>query len=234
MKNVTYYNAGAGSGKTYQLITLLVDLIAKGEAKPQELILTTFTEKAAAEFREKAKARLYEMGMFDEALQIDNAMIGTIHSVCKQMIDKYWYMLGLVPNMGVIDEDSQQFYMSQSLGNLPTKEEYAILRGFAVEFGVPNERKTGIDENFWRKQMETVIGLATNYELTDFSRSEEESLKFIKQFVNPQADNFAFKSFVLGADNFASSITIRLPSFAFAERAVFRPSFLNFLVRSKE
>ena len=187
MKNVTYYNAGAGSGKTFKLITLLVDLIAEGKAKPQELILTTFTEKAAAEFREKAKARLYERGMFDEALQIDNAMIGTVHSVCKQMVDKYWYMLGLVPGMGVIDEESQQFYMSQSLGDLPTKEEYSILRDFANNFEVPienNGRAYGIDENFWRKHLEQIIAYATNYQMEDFSRSEKESLKFIEQFVN--------------------------------------------------
>ena len=194
MKNVTYYNAGAGSGKTYQLITILSDLIADGSAKPQELILTTFTEKAAAEFREKAKSRLYERGMFEAARQIDNAMIGTVHSVCKQMIDKYWYLLGLVPNMAVIDDDSKAFYMSQSLGDLPTPAEYHILRDFAYTFGVPNEWKNGVNEFFWRQHLESVISYATNYSLTDFTLSKQKSLDFIKQFVNPTIGSISISS----------------------------------------
>ena len=123
MKNTTYYNAGAGSGKTHNLTSLLTKLIANEEAKPNEVILTTFTKKAANEFREKAKTMLYEKGLIDKAAELDNATIGTIHSVCQQMINKYWYHLGLVPNMGVMDENDVQFYMSQSLADLPTINE---------------------------------------------------------------------------------------------------------------
>ena len=58
MKNVTYINAGAGSGKTYRLTKTLTALIKAKNAKPSEVILTTFTTKAAIEFKEKAKAFL--------------------------------------------------------------------------------------------------------------------------------------------------------------------------------
>ena len=192
MKNVTYYNAGAGSGKTYTLIEKLANLIVEGKAKPQEMILTTFTKKAAAEFREKAKACLYEAGRFEEALQIDNAMIGDVHSVCKHMIDKYWYLLGLSPNTGVMDEESKKFYMSQSLSGLTTKEEDRILIDFAYTFEMPIEDgylRYGIDPGFWRKHLHDVIDFATNYEITDFRRSEEESLKFLEQFVDHKGGN---------------------------------------------
>lgn len=192
MKNVTYYNAGAGCGKTYTLITEIVDLIRNNRVKPNELILTTFTEKAATEFREKVKARLYSHGMTDAALQIDNALIGTVHSVCKQMIDKYWYLLGVSPNMGVMDDDSKYIYISQSLGDLPTPEEYQILNDFAFNIEIPknvNNRKYGVDENIWHKHLESIIGYATNYELTDFSRSKAKSLEFIQQFVNTEIGN---------------------------------------------
>ena len=53
MKNVTYINAGAGSGKTHCLTETLTSLIKKGEVKPEQVILTTFTTKAANEFKEK-------------------------------------------------------------------------------------------------------------------------------------------------------------------------------------
>ena len=99
MKNVTYINAGAGSGKTYTLTQQLVKLIKEGKAKPEQVILTTFTIKAASEFKEKAKAELYKEGLFDEAIRLDQALIGTVHSVCQRMIAKYWFYLGLAPDM---------------------------------------------------------------------------------------------------------------------------------------
>lgn len=68
MKNVTYINAGAGSGKTYKLTMILTQLIKEGKVKPEEVILTTFTTKAANEFKEKAKAFLFDEGMYEEAM----------------------------------------------------------------------------------------------------------------------------------------------------------------------
>ena len=69
MKNVTYINAGAGSGKTYRLTETLTNLIKSEKVKPEQVILTTFTTKAANEFKEKAKAFLYDEGLYDAAIQ---------------------------------------------------------------------------------------------------------------------------------------------------------------------
>ena len=49
MKNITYINAGAGSGKTYKLTETLSDLIKADKCSVAEIIMTTFTEKAAAD-----------------------------------------------------------------------------------------------------------------------------------------------------------------------------------------
>ena len=70
MKNITYYNAGAGSGKTFKLTSLLVEKIQdKGNpVNPSEVILTTFTELAAAEFKEKAREALLEANLLDNGI----------------------------------------------------------------------------------------------------------------------------------------------------------------------
>ena len=52
MKNITFINAGAGSGKTYRLTTDLTHLLTQEGLEPSQVILTTYTEIAAAEFRE--------------------------------------------------------------------------------------------------------------------------------------------------------------------------------------
>lgn len=51
MKNVTYINARAGSGKTYRLTESQTKLIKSENVKPEQVILTTFTTKAANEFK---------------------------------------------------------------------------------------------------------------------------------------------------------------------------------------
>ena len=96
MKNVTYINAGAGSGKTYTLTKLLSEKLSEKNSnnasviKPSQVILTTFTELAASEFREKARQQILEAGNLDAAAQMDSAAIGTVHSVALRFIQKFW------------------------------------------------------------------------------------------------------------------------------------------------
>ena len=191
MKNVTYISAGAGSGKTYTLTERLTDLIKDGKVKPEQVILTTFTKKAAAEFKEKVKSRLYAEGLFDDALRLDQAMIGTVHSVCDQMVNKYWFELGLAPGMGVMpDEDAdneKDFYISQSLSDLPTDKELEFLHEYCRQFDiqkVENFIPKGPDYNFWKHDLEQIISYSTNYEIENYEHSIEKSLDFFRQFVD--------------------------------------------------
>ena len=198
MKNVTYINAGAGSGKTYRLTETLTNLIKSEKVKPEQVILTTFTTKAANEFKEKAKAFLYDAGLYDAAIQLDHAMIGTVHSVCQRMIGKYWFNLGLSPNMGVMAEEDTAYYISQSLSELPTDEELKVLHGFARYFDIRVTEgymvKKAINYDFWQDHLKAVIGFATNYELEDFKQSEEESLDYIRKFVKADSNcNFTYE-----------------------------------------
>ena len=132
MKNVTYISAGAGSGKTYTLTTKLAELVAKDKndpehVEPEQVILTTFTVKAANEFKEKAKAMLYENGLIMEAARLDQALIGTIHSVAESMILRYWYILGLSPKISPIAEEDLEFFTNQSMINILSPKELYFL-----------------------------------------------------------------------------------------------------------
>lgn len=193
MKNVTYINAGAGSGKTHTLTQTLTNLIKARAVKPEQVILTTFTTKAANEFKEKAKAFLFNEGLYNEAVSLDHAMIGTVHSVCQRIIGKYWFNLGLSPNMGVMAEEDTAFYISQSLAELPTDDELKTLHDFAAEFDIHVREgftvKNAIDYDFWQKDLKKIIDFATNYEIEDFATSAEESRNYIRQFVRVGNDH---------------------------------------------
>ena len=188
MKNVTYINASAGSGKTYRLTHQLAELIKDNKVKPDQIIMTTFTVKAANEMKEEAKKVLYEKGLFSQAAQLDQAMIGTIHSIANSLIKKYWFFLGLSPDMGVMAEEDTQFYISQSLSELPTQEELKQLYSFCESVGMQYSYmsgKSGLNYDFWKDDIEKVIAFTTNYEIESYERSIRESLDFTQKFVQP-------------------------------------------------
>ena len=129
MKNVTYINAGAGSGKTYTLTQILSEYLVKENEglKPSQVILTTFTELAAAEFREKSRQSVLSNGNTVEAAQLDSAMIGTVHSVALRFIKKFWYLLEYGADIKTISKADESFYMNQSLSSIAINPVYAYL-----------------------------------------------------------------------------------------------------------
>ena len=187
MKNVTYINAGAGSGKTYNLTELLSEVLGTKQARPDEVILTTFTVKAANDFKEKSKAKLFGKGMFEEANMLDGALIGTIHSVAYSIISRFWYYLGLPPKPQIMTEDDGDVYRAQSLGTLPTNEELDFLKDFAEQFEIKEPMGSMIDYDFWQCHLNAIIGFTTNYEIKDYDKSRERSKAAFRDFVNPDA-----------------------------------------------
>ena len=187
MKNVTYISAGAGSGKTYTLTTKLAELVAKDKndpehIEPEQVILTTFTVKAANEFKEKAKAELYKIGKYDEASRLDHALIGTIDSVATTLIQKYWYAIGLAPKQGVMDDIAKETYISQSIANIPTDEDLKLFSQFRDAFDVCCDNKP--DEKFWKQHLKDIVEKSISFDITDFTASIEESLKILKMLSN--------------------------------------------------
>jgi ATP-dependent exoDNAse (exonuclease V) beta subunit len=99
-------SASAGSGKTHKLVEELEAAITSREApvRPEAVIATTFTVRAAAELRERVRSRLLERGRVDEAQRLGAARIGTINSVCSQLVGDFAFELGLSPEVQVLDE----------------------------------------------------------------------------------------------------------------------------------
>lgn len=195
MKNVQYISASAGSGKTYKLTHLLADAVRgysvdkEGnrtpvtKIEPEQVILTTYTDKAAAEFREKAKTALHEAGCHEEAERLDQAMIGTVHGVADKFIQKYWYCLGISPELKVMTDDDKDFFINQSLASLPSREELRFLNQFSYQFNISykfGSYKSGINYSKWQEDLKRIVDFTTNYGIKDYSHSREYSENFIK------------------------------------------------------
>ena len=105
--------AGAGSGKTTELVNRMLALLETGTAEIEHIAAVTFTRKAAGELRERfqagVEARLRSErsegradGLAAERLSralddIDRAFIGTIHAFCARLLRERPLEVGLDP-----------------------------------------------------------------------------------------------------------------------------------------
>lgn len=187
MKNITYINAGAGTGKTQHLINLFADIVSSGKAKPYEIIMTTFNKRAAAELSERARKALVAIGQADLVAMIDESRINTLHRVAYLLICKYWFRLGLAPHVKVMDEKAREVYMAQSMAYIPTTDEFNQLHDFADHFHI-TDRHNNPDYDFWEAQLAEIINLSTNYEIDDYAASQAKSLDFARTLFAPGAE----------------------------------------------
>ena len=157
MKNTTFVSAGAGSGKTYRLTQDIASMITEGTCKAEEIILTTFTETAAKELREKVRSTLYAKGLYEAATNIDNAAIGTIHSIAYQFVSRYWYLLGISANVSIMDTEGSKFCISQSLASLPTEDDLWLFDTICRSFNLTVDKSSQLDFEFWKRELKAII-----------------------------------------------------------------------------
>jgi len=98
--------AGAGTGKTRVLTTRLAHILAVGKARPWELLVVTFTNKAAREMRERITAII---GPEAEGLR----WLGTFHSVAAQILRRHCELVGLKSSFTILDTDDQERLLKQ-------------------------------------------------------------------------------------------------------------------------
>lgn len=110
-------SAGAGSGKTYRITQELKAKIEQG-VDPSSVIATTFTKKAARELQERLRTFLLEGGKTQEAEQISNALIGTVHALSTKLIQRFSFELGLSPKVTALADEDKQTLFNLSLTKL--------------------------------------------------------------------------------------------------------------------
>lgn len=92
--------AGAGSGKTKTLTYRTSYLLENGVA-PSNILLLTFTRKAADEIKGRARALL--SATLDDTQRLNNITSGTFHSFCNMLLRKYSGLLGIPTNFTILD-----------------------------------------------------------------------------------------------------------------------------------
>jgi len=113
--------AGAGTGKTYVLVQKYIDLLkTRGVSVPQILALT-FTDKAAAEMKERIRAEILkqEGPQWEKAAEdFMIAPVQTFHSFCAQVLREFPIEAGLEPGFAVLDEQQVSRIHSKAFEDL--------------------------------------------------------------------------------------------------------------------
>jgi ATP-dependent helicase/nuclease subunit A len=121
MNNITLYNASAGSGKTHTVSEEIIKRIQNG-LDPERIIATTFTNKAADELKERIRKDLIKKGMYDSAIRINSAQIGTVNSIGGRLLEKYALFAGLPPKLKVIDDNTASIAIKQIISKHITED----------------------------------------------------------------------------------------------------------------
>ena len=97
-------DAGAGSGKTAVLVERFVRAAREDGIDVGQILAITFTDKAAAELRERIRRRLRELGDDERARATEGAWISTIHGFCARVLRASALAAGIDPAFTVLDE----------------------------------------------------------------------------------------------------------------------------------
>ena len=155
-----FVSAGAGSGKTTELVRRVVALVSAGTAI-ESIAAITFTEKAADELRQRVRLALLEQaagdgdGVVQERCRtalddLDQAALCTLHAFAQRILTAYPVEAGLPPALSVLDEIASELdfdqrfraFYSELLGR-PELERTVVL---ALELGITDAQLRTVAE----------------------------------------------------------------------------------------
>ena len=121
--------AGPGSGKTFTLVERIYHLISERNIQPEQLFVSTFTEKAAAELITRISSRLDADNI---SVNLNEMYIGTFHSICLRFLEENREFTRLKRNFTLLDQFDQQYFLYQKLFD------YQEIEGSEHILGNPN------------------------------------------------------------------------------------------------
>ena len=163
MKNIQLISASAGSGKTFRLMNEIAEHIAGNgdvsHVQPEQIMATTFTNKAAAELKERIRMRLLEEGKAAEAQRIYDGLIGTVNSVCSKLLKEYAFEAGLSPAVDVLlEEDATRIFNMATASAIA--EAGKSLEKIARRLGLMGYGNKYAKQADWREQVQCIVNLA--------------------------------------------------------------------------
>ena len=121
IENHVCVTAGAGSGKTTVLVERYLKILRESNVTPREIVAITFTEKAAAEMKDRVIKRLSEEEDADTREnfleQMNSAHISTIHAFCSSILREFPFQADVPANFSIVSGIDQKLLLQETLKN---------------------------------------------------------------------------------------------------------------------
>ena len=130
--------AGAGSGKTRVLTYRIAHMIADAGVRPWQVLAITFTNKAAAEMRERL-GRLLPGGT-------RGMWVCTFHAMCVRILREDGELLGYRPNFSIYDDDDSRRLVKAIMSELDIDAKQAPLNSIRALISSAKNALVGPDE----------------------------------------------------------------------------------------
>lgn len=168
--------AGPGTGKTFTVVKRAAYLITEKGVPPEDIMIATFTEKAAKEIITRITDEMIGIGV---VVNIHEMYIGTFHSICLRIIKENLEFTRIKKNYRMLDSFDQQYAIFQNIGMFRRIEEFNSL----------------FDMGAWR-QAKVIADFANNIseELVDYNDLYNDPDLAIKMIADFSAERLKYIS----------------------------------------
>ena len=112
--------AGAGSGKTRVITLRIAYLLQRRGVRPNSILAITFTNKAAAEMKERVYQLVGDM--------VSRMWIGTFHSMFARLLRRHADLLGFEKNFNILDTDDQVKIVKSCISEMDLNDKVFVPR----------------------------------------------------------------------------------------------------------
>jgi DNA helicase-2/ATP-dependent DNA helicase PcrA len=188
--------AGPGTGKTFTLVQRALYLIEEKGLKPEEIMIATFTVKAAKELITRISNTLLKKGIL---LNLNEMYIGTFHSICLRFIKENLEYSNIKKNYRTLDDFDQKYTIMRKMHTFEKIENFDLVvqdlgiwdkadtickyvNNLAEELVDPFELKKDSRPHIKAlgEIMETYDAILNDANLMDFSRLQIEAYTLLK------------------------------------------------------
>ncbi len=191
--NVNYaIEASAGTGKTFNITQIVKKLIYQYEIGLDEILIVTYTEKAAGELKDRIREALTSplKELNNESIKehlsgkvncdIDNANIGTIHSFCQNTLNEFTFSTGSACKLQLADPTSINYFAKQYI------RQGAILKDITFLLSLNKE----VNED---SLIAKFINVTNQYFLNSNYSHDDSIVKYRPQYQTNRLENLIFK-----------------------------------------
>lgn len=189
--------AGPGTGKTYTLVERIKNLILNHGVQASEILISTFTEKAAKELVTRISNAFFDS---EKKININEMYIGTFHSICLRILKENLELTRLKKNYRTLDAFDQCFTIFQNIKKFKKIEHYPLVINdksptMSQAQDIAKWVNTLIEELVSSEELlkdsdpksvalgrilDSYLKLTSEYNLMDFSQIQSETYKLLK------------------------------------------------------